>query len=176
MRKNRIWPLALAVILVGSTVVMALSFAPISAVLKGLGATNVSNPTLNGPFWVQPLPSSVIAGSENIASFTVGNPYPFNLVNLELIMNFTGSGVTTSCVTAANCVAGTATVPNSGTLTFAFCTSCAPTTSTGSPEFLIIAIVPTLPSGIDTVSITLDFQHAGAFNPSVFFALNAPYP
>jgi hypothetical protein len=175
MRKSRIWLIAVAVLLAGTTVIMALTFTPISAVLTGSGPT-VTTPTLNGPFWLQPIPPSVIAGGAISASFTVGNPYPFSLINLELIMNFTGAGVTTACVTAGNCMGGSVTVPGSGNVAFTFCSTCSPTSKNGSPEFVIVAIVPELQSGISTMSLTLVFQHPGAYNEQVYFALNAPYP
>ena len=175
MRKSRVWLMAVAVVLVGSTVVIGLSYSPISAILSGSGP-NVSNPTLNGPFWLQPIPPSVIAGEAVSASFTVGNPYPFSLINIWLIMNFTGGGVTSACVTSGNCLSGSVTVPGSGTVPFAFCSSCGSTTVSGNPQFVLFADVPALQSGISTMSLTLVFQHAGAFNEQVFFALNSPYP
>jgi hypothetical protein len=174
MRKNRIWLLAVAVLLTGVMVVMALSYTPISLVLTGTGPTAIT-PTLNGPYWQQPIPASVYAGTSTFASFSIGNPYP-PLENIWLIMNFTGSAVTTACVTAGNCLSGSATVPGLGPVPFAFCSTCSPTTIKGNPEFLMIALVSTLQSGISIISLNLVFQHAGAYNEQVFFALNAPYP
>ena len=174
MRKNRIWLLAVAVILVGATVVMALNYTPISSVLTG--SNTAATPTLNGPFWLVPIPASVTAGAAVAASFTIGNPYPFSLVNLLLVMNFTGSAVTSTCVTSGNCLGGSVTAPGSGTIPFTFCATCSPTTSKGNPEFVITASIPTLPSGITTMSLSLDFRHAGTYNQQVFFALNTPYP
>lgn len=173
MRKNRVWLAALAVVLLGTSMVAALGWTTLGTVLSGSGPT-VTAPTLNGPFWLQPIPSSVIAGSSVAASFTVGNPYPFSLVGLELLMNFTGSGVTAACVTAGNCLSGSVTVPSSGTVSFSFCSACS--TASVTPTFVIVAIIPTLQSGISTMSLNLVFQHPGAYNELVYFALNAPYP
>ena len=174
MRKNRIWLVAVAVLLIGTSVVMALSWTPLSSILTGSGPTAIT-PTLSGPYWAQPLPPSVYAGTSTFASFSIGNPYP-PLINIWLIMNFTGSAVTSACVTAGNCLSGSATIPGTGPVTFAACSTCSPTTSSGSPQFILMALVPTLQSGINIVSLNLVFQHAGAYNEQVFFALNAPYP
>jgi hypothetical protein len=175
MRKNRIWLLAIAVMLIGSSMVMALAWTPLSAILTGSGPT-VITPVLNGPYWLQPIPSSVYAGTSTFASISIGNPYP-PLVNIWLIMNFTGAGVSAGCVTAGNCVSGSATVPGVGPVSFTFCSTCSPTyRPSGNPQFVMMALVPTLQSGISVVSFNLVFQHAGAYNEQVYFALNAPYP
>jgi hypothetical protein len=174
MRKTRIWLIALAVLLAGTTVIFALDY-PLGSVLTGSGPT-VTAPSINGPFWLQPIPSTVTAGGAVAASILVGNPYGFSLINLDLIMNFTGAGVSAACVTAGNCVSGSVTVPGSGNVAFTFCSSCSPTTSHGSPQFVMIAVVPAMQSGINTMSLTLVFNHPGVYAEQVYFALNAPYP
>ena len=174
MRKSRIWLIAVAILLVGASVVISVSYTPISAVLSG--TNTATTPTLNGPFWLQPIPAAVTAGAEISASFTVGNPYPFSLVNLYLVMNFTGTAITAACVTAGNCMGGTVTAPSSGTISFVFCSACSPTTGKGNPEFEVYAIIPTLPSGINTMTLALDFRHAGVYSQQILFALNTPYP
>jgi hypothetical protein len=174
MRRNRIWLLAVAVMIVGASVVMALSYTPISNIITG--SNSVTTPSLT-IYWVIPIPASEIASIPITATFNVANPYGASFQNLVLVLNFTGSGVTSSCATSGSCVQGSLTT-GSTTVPLSACTSCGTTTigSTPVPEFILVGTIPSLPGGNDLVSLSLSFIHGGTFNQHVYLATSVPYP
>jgi len=175
MRKNRIWLLAVAVLLVGAAVVMSLSYTPVSNTISG--SNSVTNPSLT-IYWVTPIPASEIASIPVTASFNVVNAYAASFQNLVLVMNFTGAGVTTSCTTNGSCVQGSLTI-GSSTVLMTACTACGTTYHNGGntfPEFILTGIIPSLPGGNDLVTLSLNFVHGGAFSQNVYLATSVPYP
>jgi len=174
MRKNRIWILAVSIMLAGVVVVTALSYTPISNIITG--SNTVTNPTLN-IYWVIPIPSSEIASIPVTASFNVQNAYAASFENLVLVLNFTGSGVTNSCTTTGSCVQGSLTI-GSTNVPLTACTACGTVTlgSTPTPEFVLTGIIPSLPGGNVLVTLSLNFVHGGVFSQHVYLATSVPYP
>ena len=173
MRKNRVWLLAIAAILVGASVVVALSYTPVSNIITG--SSSVTNPSFT-IYWVVPIPASILASSPLTASFEVNNIYNAQFVNMVVVLNFTGSGVTSSCVAAEDCVSGAFTTDT--TYPLYPCPVCGTTTSgsTPVPEFIMTGTMPILPGGGTLVTLSLTFVHSGAYNDRVFLATSSPYP
>jgi hypothetical protein len=174
MQKNRIWILAVAVMLVGASVVVSLSYTSVSNTITG--SNSISNPNFT-IFWVIPIPSPQIAGVPLSASFQVNNYYNAQFVDLVLVLNFTGTGVVSSCVTYSNCITGTFSIGTSS-YPLAECAACGTVTSgsTPSPEFIMTGTIPNLPGGNTLVTLSLTFVHQGTFNQRVFLATSVPYP
>ena len=174
MRKSRIWLIAVAILLVGASVVISLTDTPISNIITG--SNTVTNPSLN-LYWVIPVPGSEIAGIPVTASFNVNNIYGASFQNLVFVMNFTGAGVTSSCATSGSCVQGSLTL-GSSTIPLAACTLCGTVTlgSTPVPEFILTGTIPNVPGGNDLVTLSLNFVHSGVFNQHVYLATSVPYP
>ena len=160
--------------LTGAAVVASLSYTPVSNTITG--SNSVTNPNLT-IYWVIPIPSSEISGIPVTASFNVVNAYAASFENLILVMNFTGSGVTSTCAANGSCVQGSLTV-RSATVPMSASISCGTTTlgSTPVPEFILIGTIPTLPGGNDLVTLSLNFVHGGSFNQHVSLATSVPYP
>ena len=174
MRKNRIWLLAIAVVLIGASVVISLSYTPVSNTITG--SNSISNPSFT-IFWVVPIPSPQIADVPLTASFQVNNYYNAQFSNIVIVLNFTGSGVVSSCVSTGNCVTGSFTLATSS-YPLAECTTCGTVTSgsTPVPEFVMTGTIPSLPGGNTLVTVSLTFVHQGTFNHRLYLATSVPYP
>jgi hypothetical protein len=173
LRKQTLGVLAIALVLLSSGVVFALVFTPVSNIITG--SNTVANPSLT-LYYIVPFPSNEIAGVPTAASFAAVNNYNAEIDNLMLMVNFTGSGVTAACVANEDCLYGSVSSTTMSTQQLQFCYSCNPTTSTGTPQFVMTAIVPALTGGLTTFDLSIVFVHSGAYNSGVSMGLSTPYP
>ncbi len=125
----------------------------------------VSAPTPFTLAWTTQPPSTATIGGQYYASFTVSNTNGKDISDYALFINVTGTGITSTCAAALDCLTVTAiTVSTSGGFPFAMSDCFGPPcpTHNATPQVNLFESI-TVPAGTTLVGLIFNYENTGTF-------------